>query len=234
MTSIGQLFDRRLEDACAVHFDRIVLGATIGAVSGPPPAYGGKPTIDRVMAKMKSRGHTVFDGTRGIDLNIVGIRSASRKSGQFDDWITAFWNSGSGWTFHAWPATTDPGAKYMTSPLKAVRRKGTAILKAGQYRSAYKIGKHRGKYTALVQVGRVTVYRDNNRDLTLDMGDEEAGHFGINIHRAHWRDVLQEIGGHSAGCQVFQDPRDFAEFMGIVRKSARTYGDRFTYTLLED
>ena len=39
------------------------------------------------------------------------------------------------------------------------------------------------------------------------------------------------IAGYSAVCQVFQDPRDFAKFLGFLRKTAATHGNRFTYTL---
>lgn len=224
-----------VEDLVCFNYDRLGLGGMMDRLLAGVPAAGGQPKLSRILTAMRSKGYKVFTGSKGLDLNIVGIRSSSRKAGQFDDWITVFWTTGTGWEFHAYPATTDPGTKYLTKPLRSVRHKGTAILKPGQYRSAYKIGKHRGKYMALVQAGKVTVYRDNDRDSFLDMGgSQQTGHYGINIHRAHWKEVLQEVGGHSAGCQVFQDPRDFATFMGYVKKSAKTYGNRFTYTLLDE
>ena len=42
--------------------------------------------------------------------------------------------------------------------------KGTAILVPGQYRGAYKIGFHKGKYKALVQAKPVKLYIDNDKD----------------------------------------------------------------------
>ena len=110
--------------------------------------------------------------------------------------------------------------------------KGCAILKAGQYRGAYQIGLHKGKYEALVQRGgKVTVYRDNNKDDTLDRVTEDSGYFGINIHKSLRHH--QEVGLYSAGCQVFQNSHDFKEFMLLVKRSSVLYGDTFTYTLIE-
>ena len=106
---------------------------------------------------------------------------------------------------------------------------GTAIMKEGQYRGAYKIGKHRGKYDALVQTGgRVTVWRDNNRDSTLDMADPSEGYFGINIHKAGA--FSANVDKWSAGCQVFANTDDFNEFMSICRKQP---WPKFSYTLIE-
>lgn len=230
-------FGNAVEDLVCFNYDRLGMGGMIDRLLAGVPAANGQPKLSRILTVMRSKGYKVFTGAKGIDLNIVGIRSSSRKSGQFDDWLTVFWIDGKTgqWVYHAWPATTDPGSSFLTKPIRKVRHKGTAILKPGQYRSCYKIGKHRKKYTALVQCGKVTVFRDNDRDEILDTdGDQETGKYGINIHRAHYRDVLQEVGRHSAGCQVFQDPRDFATFMGFVRKSARRFGNRFTYTLLEE
>ena len=251
-------YGRTLEDLIALALEKLGWGSPSGEAGkggggqgggqkGPgkgsdqpadKPDSTGYPKLDKIQAAMKAKGHKIFNSPKGYDLNIVGIRSSSMKAGQFDDWITVFWiEKGSGkWAFHCYPATTDPGTRYLKSPIKAVRKKGTAILKAGQYRGSHKIGKHRGKYTALVQSGGpVTVYRDNDRDSFLDKGGtEETGYFGINVHRAHYKEVLQEVGSHSAGCQVFQDPRHFAEFMGFCKTASKTWGPKFTYTLLED
>ena len=230
-------YNSALENQICVYVDRLGAGTPLDRVLAGSGTATGAPHLDWIQATMRCKGYKIFRSSKGYDLNIVGIRSSITKAGQFDDWLTVFWIDGKTgqWVYHAWPATTDPGSSFLTKPIRKVRHKGTAILKPGQYRSCYKIGKHRKKYTALVQCGKVTVFRDNDRDEILDTdGDQETGKYGINIHRAHYRDVLQEVGRHSAGCQVFQDPRDFATFMGFVRKSARRFGNRFTYTLLEE
>ena len=152
---------------------------------------------------LREKGYRFFD-SGDFNLNIVGIRSPDRLSNKFDDVICCVYKVNGTWRY-----------------------------KAGQYRGAFHIGLHRGKYTALVQRKKVTVYRDNNRDSTLDHVDEEEGYFGINIHRASAHRSLDDVGAYSAGCQVFSDPDDFEEFMKLCHKSATRYGTHFTYTLLE-
>ena len=228
-------YDSTLENNICLYIDRLGLGSSLDRFLTGADTPVGAPRLSWILCAMQARGYKVFTNPRGYDLNIVGIRSSITKAGQFDDWLTVFWMESGKWVYHAYPGTTDPGSRYLTKPLKDVRHKGTAILKPGQYRICYKIGKHRDKYTALVQCGKVTVYRDNNRDDVLDTdGMQQTGKYGINIHRAHRREILLEVGAHSAGCQVFQDPRHFAEFMSFARRAARRYGNRFTYTLLEE
>jgi hypothetical protein len=172
--------------------------------------------------------------TRPYELNITGIRNRARKTGAFDDTILVFYNDDRGNEKELqFSATTDPGGYWLQHPMRAT---GAAILKCGQYADAYQIGLHRGKYLALVQRGPVTVYRDNNRDLQQDYDEHrtETGHFGINIHRALPEGKTTLVGRHSAGCQVFQNADEFSLFMGLCERHRRLYGNRFTYTLMEE
>jgi hypothetical protein len=191
-------------------------------------------SVNVIIEAMDAEGYAVFrDGSKTCNLNIVGIRSGERRAGKFDDFITVFWpGADQSWYFRIWPATTDP-SEYWLRKLGSPR--GTAILKPGQYRGAYAIGKHK-TYEALRQVGKVTVFRDGNRDEILDMtgAPEESGWFGINIHRASAWTALDDVGPYSAGCQVFRSPRDFEEFMSLCRLGARHWGNRFTYTLMNE
>ena len=109
---------------------------------------------------------------------------------------------------------------------------GTAILVPGQYRGCWKIGKHKGSYTALVQQKPVSVYRDNNRDDIYDMEPEtiKKGVYGINIHKASDTMKSKFIDKWSAGCQVFQSKENFLSFMDLCKKQERLYGNSFTYT----
>ncbi len=167
-------------------------------------------------------------------LNIVGIRAKGTVAGSFDDEIHVFWRDDAGkWQHRNYPATTDPGTYWLQKPMMP---QGTAILKAGQYVGAYQIGKHQGRYKALVQRGGpVTVVRDYNRDSVLDFvnGQEESGFLGINIHRAERVGTTYEIDRHSAGCQVFQDAGHFAEFMQLCEIHRERHGNSFTYTLVD-
>jgi hypothetical protein len=136
------------------------------------------------------------------------------------------------WQHKVFPITTDPGTFWLTNPSID---KGTAILAAGQYRDAYQIGLHRGKYEALVQRGEVVVIRDYDRDAVLDFfnGTSYRGFFGINIHRASIQGTTKTIDRYSAGCQVFANAEDFAQFMQLCHKHRNLYGNKFTYTLLD-
>jgi hypothetical protein len=112
---------------------------------------------------------------------------------------------------------------------------GTLILAQGQYKNAYAIGLHKGQYTALVQVGPVSYYRDYNRDNTLDFnnGKRYTGDAGVNIHRASINGTTKYIDEYSAGCQVFENAEDFDLFMKLCARHAQLYGNRFTYTLID-
>jgi len=130
--------------------------------------------------------------------------------------------------------TTDPGLAGMVKPVNA---KGTAILVADQYIDAYIIGKHKGRYDSLVQRGgEVKVYRDNDKDAEHDKDKEsiESGWFGINIHRAKDEAYTTTVGRWSYGCQVFADDDEFEEFMQLCYKHKEQFGNKFTYTLLEE
>jgi len=191
------------------------------------------PTISGVLAVMSQRGYRIYrNPDKPFDLNIVGIRTTSLVPHVFDDWITVFYMSHGRWIFNAFPGTTDPGLFWLGNPMNEM---GTAIVKEGQYRGLYELGKHRG-YNALVQKGEVTVIRDFNRDpvLDLDSGREETGVFGINLHRASRFGESLNVDRWSAGCQVLCDPLQFNYLMAIVEKGADAFGNSFTYTLLHE
>jgi hypothetical protein len=171
--------------------------------------------------------------TKPYQLNIVGLRSKSVAANSFDDEIHAFYTMPDGkWNYHIYPATTDPGTFWLNNPSFP---QGTAILAQGQNVNAYVIDLHRGLYKALVQVKPVTVIRDYDRDAILDFknGTKETGLFGINIHRAESSGTTHYINKYSAGCQVFQNAKDFDEFMKLCEMHSQLYGNMFTYTLID-
>lgn len=179
----------------------------------------------------KSKGYVFFDKGE-YNLNIIGVRkSGNLITNGFDDYIVVIYKNKRGWQKIYYRATTEPGSYYMyTIPNKI----GTAIMVPGQYRGAYKIGKHQGKYKALVQVKPVKVYRDANKDSYYDMEPEtiQNGVFGINIHKAG--NASKRIDKWSAGCQVIANDDNFRAFMQLCEKAAKIYGDTFTYTLINE
>jgi hypothetical protein len=187
--------------------------------------------LERIIAAMQHNGYHIH--TRVQELNIVGIRSAQTKANSFDDELNVFYMGTNGkWQHYVFQATTDPGTYWLNNPMNPA---GTALLKAGQYRDAYAIGMHRGKYLALVQAKPVTVYRDYNRDSVLDFTNTktQTGMFGINIHRALVAGTTKQIDRHSAGCQVFANAGDFHKLMNLAEVHKTKYGNRFTYTLFD-
>jgi hypothetical protein len=190
-----------------------------------------------VLQRVEDLGYRVFDGVAEYDLNIVGIRSRDTTVNAFNDLMTVSFKVKGQWYTRSWACTTDPGLYWLNNP---GRREGTAILCPGQYRGCYKLGKHRGSYTALTQAKPVRVFRDPDRDNehdTVGVSTQE-GLFGINIHRASRKRVSTRVDKWSAGCTVFADGTpggDFDEFIKLCKKQVSVTGwDSFTYTLLEE
>jgi hypothetical protein len=186
--------------------------------------------IPPILQRVADEGHLIF--TRGrYNVNMIGVRTPNGTVNAFDDWLhLVYKDDRDQWIDLAFPCTTDPGLYWLKNPM---RRSGTAVLKAGQYRGSHAIGQHRGRYTALVQRKPVTVWRDNDRSATIDLvpGSEITGLYGINIH--HAGHDSHRVDKWSAGCTVIGNLADWNVFMAVIRRSADLYGDRFTYTLIE-
>lgn len=194
-----------------------------------------KILLSDIKKTLLSKGYVYFE--RGLyNLNIIGIRANNNNkiTNLYDDIILLEYKNGNNWQHIMYPITTEPGEYYMRKKLG--NPKGTAILVPGQYRGCWMIGKHNGKYDALVQCRPVKVYRDGNKDDIYDLNPEtiKEGIFGINIHRSNENFTRKTIDMYSAGCQVFSNPKDFRSFMDICKKQMNIYGNSFTYTLINE
>lgn len=197
-------------------------------------------TLDQIIAARKKYGYPIFEGIYNV--MITGIRDTTDNIGDdFNDLITvSYQDENKKWKLYSFAATTDPGQLFRTnSPYPEQQANGVAILKAGHYPASHTIGYHGGgsyRHKALIQTGNLTVYRDNNKDLILDWNDKskiQTGNwFGINIHKAWVNGKAPKIGNTSAGCQVIADSLDFSIFLEVLSKSAKLYGNTFSYTLL--
>ena len=197
------------------------------------------PPLLRVV---EEEGHRVF--VNGLwNLNIIGIRSPVQAAGRFDDRLHLVYRDESGWVDRSFPITTDPGSHYF-EPGKELNSKGIPFLQPGQYPKSHRIGPHKG-YSALVQVGELFVKRAPVGSEATEAAAviEDRGMFGINIHASdpnpydtedRERGADAKIYGWSAGCQVFANSSGFRVFMALCEKSSDLYGNRFTYTLLEE
>lgn len=190
--------------------------------------------LQKLISTLKRQQFRIY--TAPYQLNIVGVRSDSVRPNSFDDRMHVFFRDNKGkWRHYQWPITTDPGTYWLNSPMHP---KGTAILKGNmQYRDAYSISLHQGKYYALCQrLDVVEVIRDYNRDSLLDFwsGQLMKGMFGINIHRAKSTGTTKEVQRYSAGCQVFANAGDFNQFMQLCEIHKKVHGNVFTYTLIDN
>lgn len=156
-------------------------------------------------------------------LNIVGVRENFEFTNKFEDKLY-IWSANL--PFTEFNITTKAGRFWWENFTKSL---GVASLVENQYLDAWMLGLHRGKYEALVQVKDVVVYRDNNKDKILDTGKTEKGLFGINIHRASNTWISPFVDKWSAGCQVFNNPKEYAKFMQICKDSGQKF---FSYTLI--
>jgi hypothetical protein len=172
---------------------------------------------------MSAKGYDVHvDG----QINIVGVRTSTQVPNAFDDHMHLVWISKGKWQEKVFVCTTDPGTYWLENPMNV---QGTAILVPGQY-PVYKWDMHRGKYEALCQrSGKVSVYRDGNKDNVLDWHDSviTEGYYGINLH--HAGTASTQVDKWSAGCQVIAKLADWKKAFKIWKSSE---ADLFTYTLI--
>lgn len=171
---------------------------------------------------------------------LVGIRSTADAPDKFDDLIGVFQFVDGKPIVNWFTGTTNPGVHWLKNFMNP---KGTAVLMPGIYENCWVLGKHQGKYEALVQYAPVTVFRDKNRNnksetrLFSKGGKEEVkpildrGLFGINIHQANKKAISLIIDRWSAGCQVLNNPKEFAQLLQMCKKSGKK---TFTYVLFEE
>ena len=176
-----------------------------------------KPDWNALKAACGRKGYAFFERGR-LNLNLIGIRHSDYASNGFDDVLCCAYMDPVGVKrVEHWPATTDPGWHWLQKEF--MNPKGCAVLVPGQYR-------------CLVQVKPLKVWRDRNRDRTLDHASPDEGMFGIHIHKAGEASV--QVDRWSAGCQVLARRADFLRMMELYDASAKLYGPRVTYTLLTE
>ena len=188
--------------------------------------------VDLIRSLYSAQGFSLFE-TGAYNLNLFGIRQAQGVD-LFNDVLGCVYRAApeAPQAVELWPGTTDPGAWHLRQP---GARGGAAIVCPGQYRGVWSLGLHKGRDPAFVQVGPITVYRDNDRDVELDMAQasRQTGLFGINGHRAG--EDSPRVDRWSAGCQVWKRRADHdrALELGRAQLAAHPTWRTFTYTLFE-
>ena len=167
--------------------------------------------------------------------NIIGIRSRLNVPDAFNDILCIVYKENDEEKLFTANITTDPGITYQ---LKFLNPKGCAVMKRGQYLDAYKLGFHQNKpdHRALIQVGKITVFRDNDKDGVAETEGfpEEIGYFGCNIHGANKNVDTTKIGPWSAGCQVHSRWSAKEKMCDIVEKYKGVNNGLVTYTLVNE
>lgn len=115
----------------------------------------------------------------------------------------------------AWDASVEPGNHYTKQPMNA---NGAAHIQVpGQYK-AWRIGMHKNRELALVQVAPVDISRDKNRNGKADEGDlKQRALIGANQHSAHDQQFVDDA---SAGCPVGRTSKGHQEFMDYLQNDA--------------
>lgn len=166
--------------------------------------------------------------------NIIGIRTTLDVPESFNDLMCIVYPENGSEVLKTYTTTTNPGVYWLQNPMNKL---GSAVLKPGQYVNSHSVGYHQNKqeHKALVQTGKVTVYRDNDKDkYSEEQGVEDTGLHGINIHGANKNMKTMTIGKWSAGCTVFQIWSQKEEFVAICEKFKKVTSNKFTYTLLRE
>ena len=184
-------------------------------------------TYSDIEKVMNEKGYQFFKGD--MNVNIIGVRMGDKFSNSWSDVLfVAYENRGEKILDVYKDFSTLAGNYYVKE--KLLNKKGVAILPEGQHKGLWAIGKHRGKYKALVQKKIVTVLRDNNKDEIVDPKSSTRGQFGINLHHGY---NSKNVDKNSAGCQVLKYQSDLKnKFMRVIEESAHRFGNSFTYTLL--
>lgn len=195
-----------------------------------------------VHAAMTAKGYHIRQ--RGnYDVNVVGVRRSGIQVNAFNDVLVVFYPLNGQWQYQKFQITTLPGYTYLADRLGNAN--GTAILVPGQYKDKYMVRTHGSgsfAHQALCHkkvdgsyVSGIKVWRDSSLDgvPNPDKSQVYAG-TGINIHRSDPQNCSVGVGSYSSGCQVFRCAAQFASFMAVIRYARDTWGNSFTYTLLDE
>jgi hypothetical protein len=198
----------------------------------------------KIVRYMRSKGYKVSTGEK--EYNIIYIEGScangvpnTDEADYFNDRrILLEFVNGKPIITNNWSATSEPGQKYTDNPIKP--HKGAARIAFNQYKGVWRVGTHSGvsatvQHEGLIQDGKVTIYRDINKNGKRDSGDLiQTGNFGLNQHAANGNSA-KIIGGWSAGCLVGWSMEGHQKFMSIVKGDARYQRNRnyhFTTTVI--
>lgn len=198
--------------------DRGYYSGAIDGIIGPLSLAGAKQWID---AEMNIRGWV-----KPVN-DLVWIRTDQSFDNKFSDYCIRFNNRIADMIM---PCSTRPGNYWIFNPVTVGGITGTAIACEQQV-----IGSHTfvtsPNWKSLwlgapyfMQTGAIEIYRDGNKDKTIDKTIKTKGWYGINFHRGGLGSIVDQW---SAGCMVVPDSRWF-ETIKIFKQNAL-----YNFTLIE-
>lgn len=166
-----------------------------------------------------------------FNLNVGAIRTAELNTNKFRCIeFVAYMDEKLRKVIELFPCTTVPGFLGLTNP---VNEKGTFIMKPGFYRHLWSPGLHRGK-PALVQINKVSGYRDNDRDKIIDIDPKtiDTGMFGINNHACRWDRIVENVDNWSEGCVAVPNCKNMMRLLELVAMQNKYgYGEKVSFML---
>ena len=163
---------------------------------------------------------------------ILGVRSNEDQPNKFDDKFY-IWNGEKFITMTS--GTTNPGTPILESGFLKYNKVGAAVVKSDEwYYGVWKYGLHKGKMPALLQVGKIKVHRDGDKDKKAEeLGAPIEGYYGINFHTNTWnldsKEIKENIGEWSAGCQVANNVEKYSMIINMLKKQ-----HNITYCLINE
>lgn len=120
--------------------------------------------------------------------------------------------------------TSVPGTHWLVNPMNPT---GAGAIAPGYYRSLWKLGRFRDT-DALIQIGQVRAYRDNDKDKIYEFDEKsicawgaEAGFF---LHQSFAGKDPNEVNKSSAGCIVPQLFGDYEYIINLVKEQKKHIG----------
>jgi len=193
--------------------------------------------INPLKKVFRKKGYVFFNGP--FNVNLIGIRAKERDIRKMSDrFLLVYEDHLCNWHAEILVGTTVPGEFYhynYTNP------DGLGIIVPGQYRGAFRKGKHKGR-DALIQNTTFKVYRDSNKDGVIDKNviKDAPPSCRFNFHHAkssiHPHKIfIKNIGRFSEGCQVPANWVKYKMCFDIISYSMKLYNSKsITYTLLDE
>lgn len=184
------------------------------------------PSIKIIIKALKFKNYQIFDSdNEPFFLNIIGIRNNKRKPNSYDDLIIVLWKNNGRWTRRSYHVTTDSVLFFQGNPAYSPAK---IILPEGQYLNCFKIGAYKdiidfNTFMKDLKWGlcyRFISIKINDSFPKLDFKCIHVPHKDINISKLSGR------------CHIFSNIKEYKEFVELILKARKPFGNLFSYTLI--